>query len=654
MESVEWFLFCISSKNIPLRPHKKNKMKKFTLLILGVCLAAQVSYGQSKNFNDSVPLSLNDITIQGSRLQSPFSEQNRNITVIDRKLIEMLPVKSVNELLTYVAGVDIRQRGPFGSQADVSIDGGTFDQTLVLINGIKISDPQTGHNMMNIPIALNAIDHIEILKGAAARIYGINALNGAINIVTKRDQKTGVELNLYSGSSFQKDSSNQKLYAAYGIDATATLSGAKVNQLFSISHTQSSGYRYNTAFDNDKIYYQNDIKLGTDKSLQFLGGYVANDFGANGFYAAPADIESKENVQTALLGVNADLKINDYWVFKPRVSYRYNKDDYIFIRQKPAVYENIHETNVMDAELNNTFLSGIGNFGLGLEMRSEYINSNSLGKHNRLNYGIYGEYKFDKIQHLLVNLGAYTNYNSDFGWQVLPGIDAGYSIYKNLRLFASAGTGERLPTYTDLYYQGPSNIGNPLLKPETSFHSEIGLKYNSAKLNASASYFYRNTSNFIDWVKDSLSQPWQPQNFNKIKTKGISLYLDYRILDQQSISDFVLISTLSYTWLNPVIKQSENSSKISQYALENLRNQFVGTAHLSYLHNLSLTITGQYNERVSYKSYLLLDTKIAYTEKQIELYAEINNITNVSYIEAGAVPMVGRWVSLGVKWNWER
>ena len=461
-------------------------------------------------------------------------------------------------------------------------------------------------------------------------------------------------MNLYSGSSFQKDSSSQKLYAAYGIDATATLQGEKVDHLISLSHTQSSGYRYNTAFDNNKIYYQNTINLAKDKTLHFLGGYVANDFGANGFYAAPKDVESKENVQTALVGVNADLKMNDFWIFRPRVSYRYNKDDYIFIRQKPEVYENIHETNVIDAELNNTFLTGIGNFGLGLEMRSEEINSNSLGKHNRLNYGMFGEYSFNKIEHLLINLGAYSNYNSDFGWQFLPGIDAGYSIYKNIRLFANAGTGVRLPTYTDLYYKGPSNIGNADLKPETSFHSEIGLKYNSTNLNASVSYFYRNTSNFIDWVKDSLNQPWQPQNFNQIKTNGISFSADYRLLDKQSSSDFIIISSLSYTWLNPVISQSENSSKISQYALENLRNQIAATVNLSYLNSFHLTFAARYNERVSYKNYILLDTKLAYTKKQIEIYADLSNITNVSYIEAGAVPMVGRWFSLGLKWNWNK
>ena len=122
---------------------------------------------------------------------------------------------------------------------------------------------------------------------------------------------------------------------------------------------------------------------------------------------------------------------------------------------------------------------------LGLELRNEAINSNSLGKRSRINYGFFGEYSFNKIQKLLINVGAYTNYNSDFGWQFLPGVDIGYNVHNNFRLFANAGTGQRLPTYTDLYYKGPGNIGNDQLKPEHSFHSEAGVKYNSGSLNAS-------------------------------------------------------------------------------------------------------------------------------------------------------------------------
>ena len=599
---------------------------------------------------------LDEIKIQENRIQTTFAKQNRNITIIDQSLIRTLPVKSINELLTYVAGVDVRQRGPWGTQTDIGIDGGTFDEALVLINGIKISDPQTGHNMMNIPVPLSAIDHIEILRGPAARIYGVNALSGAINIVTKKPTKTGIMADVYAGSNFNKDTSNGKLYGGYGAEVTASLAGDKAQHLLSLSRQQASGYRYNTAFNNDKVYYQNEITLSNAISLQMLGGFIYNSFGANAFYSAPGDKESHETVQTGIAGIGATVKVNPFWTFKPRLSYRYNNDDYIYIRQNPDVYHNRHETYVIDAELNNTFSTDIGDFGLGLELRNDRINSNNLGKWNRDNYGFYGEYSFNKVKDLLINIGAYANYNSDFGWRVMPGIDAGYRIYKGFRLFANAGTGQRLPTYTDLYYKGPTNIGNPLLNPEYSYNAEGGLKYNDKQLNASVSYFNRRTEGFIDWVKDTITQPWQPVNYHKINTQGITFALDYRWRsDNAAKADFAVITGASYTYLNVKIKDDANAegdAKISQYALQNLKNQFCANVNFEFFRNLNITFAGRYEQRINYKDYTLLDAKISYSLRKFSIYADVNNLTNVQYIEAAAVPMPGRWVSVGFKWAW--
>ncbi|KAA5537173.1 TonB-dependent receptor [Taibaiella lutea] len=599
---------------------------------------------------------LNEITIQENRLQIPFAKQNRNITILDQSIIRTLPVKSVNELLTYVAGVDVRQRGPWGTQADIGIDGGTFDETLVLIDGIKISDPQTGHNMMNIPVPLSAVDRIEVLRGPAARIYGVNALNGAINIITKKPTQTGIMANVYAGSSFNKDTSNGKLFGGYGAEVSASLAGDYTQHLLSFSRQQASGYRYNTAFNNDKVYYQNQTTLSKAVSLQLMGGFVYNSFGANAFYSAPGDKESKETVQTGLAGIGATIQATPYWTIKPRVSYRYNNDDYIYIRQKPAVYNNRHETNVIDAELNNTFNTDIGDFGLGLELRNDKINSNSLGKRNRDNYGFFGEYSFNKIERLLVNIGAYANYNSDFGWRVMPGIDAGYRIYSGLRVFANAGVGQRLPTYTDLYYKGPANIGNPNLLPEYSYNVEGGLKYNDKQLNASISYFNRRTEGFIDWVKDTITDPWTTVNYQKINTQGISFAVDYRWRSEDAkYAKVAIITGFSYSYLDVKSKGSQSldgDAKLSNYALQNLRNQVCANANFEFFHTLNITLAGRYQQRVNYIDYFLLDAKVSYAIQRFNIYAEVNNLTDVQYIEAAAVPMPGRWVTLGLKWAW--
>src|SRR5690606_20292955 len=176
----------------------KSLLKRIniTITVLGVFFLINSSYAQPgpplavAALSDTGSIALQEVVISENRLQIPFAQQNRNIQIIDRKQIDALPARSLNELLSHVAGVDLRQRGPFGTQADVSIDGGTFEQTLILIDGVKMLDAQTAHNSLNLPIPADAIERIEIIRGPAARIYGINSLTGAINIVTRKPRNS--------------------------------------------------------------------------------------------------------------------------------------------------------------------------------------------------------------------------------------------------------------------------------------------------------------------------------------------------------------------------------------------------------------------------------------------------------------------------------
>jgi vitamin B12 transporter len=592
---------------------------------------------------------LNEVVVNENRLKLPFSSQNRNIWIIDQEKIKALPVRSVAELLTFVSGVDVRQRGPAGSQADISMDGGTFDETLVLLNGVKVSDPQTGHNMMNLPINIDDIDHIEVLRGSASRVYGLNAITGAINIVTRTPKATGAAVNVFTGSSFKKDQSNGDTFANYGLRLSGDLLTKNSSHLFSLSQEASNGYRYNTAFNNQKIYYQGKIGLSAEDQLDVTAGYIHNNFGANGFYSSPGDIEAEETVKTTLAAVAYTRNITPNWTIAPRLSYRYNIDDYLYIKQTPDKFHNHHETGVLDAELNNTIETSIGTFGLGLEYRSEKINSSNLGKRDRHNTGAYAEYKFEPIAGLLVNAGSYINYNSDYGWQAFPGIDAGYNFYGNWKVFVNLGTGQRLPTYTDLYYKGPTNIGNTELVSEKSKYAEGGLKYQDARFTFNASYFHREISNFIDWVKAVQTDPWQPRNFSDVKTKGITISGDY-------LASFGATSTInslrigaSYTNLDPSFKTTIADAAFSRYALESLRNQFSVSANTEAFNLLSLTLTSRYNERINYKNYQVLDARLGLKLSRYQVYLDAANLLDVEYIEAGAVPMPGTWFTLGFR-----
>ena len=129
---------------------------------------------------------LEGVSVMGTRAPLTQSQQARMVTVLTQDDIQAASVQSVNDLLKLAAGVDVRQRGPIGAQTDVSVRGNNSEQIIVLLNGINICDPQTGHNSFDFPVDISDIERIEVLEGPAARVYGTSSLVGAVNVVTKR------------------------------------------------------------------------------------------------------------------------------------------------------------------------------------------------------------------------------------------------------------------------------------------------------------------------------------------------------------------------------------------------------------------------------------------------------------------------------------
>ncbi len=616
-------------------------MQKHLIIGLGLVGSSLSSFAQQ---------ALDTVIIHENRIQASFGKQNRNMQVMDRKQIATLPVKSTAELLSYVAGADFRQRGPNGTQADISIDGSTFDQVLVLVNGVKMSDPQTGHHMMNLPIPISAIEQIEVLRGPAAMVYGVNALAGAINIVTRIPQQNEVSAQVYAGSNLQTDTASGDTYYGWGAQASASFAGKQQSHILSVAHDEGNGYRYNTAYKATRLFYQNRIVLNSKNSIDAMGAYIHNDFGANGYYAAPVDANSTETVQTAIGSIAYTLKPNNKLMIRPRVSYRYNNDDYIFVRQNPSLYHNIHETNVATGEVQSSYTMRKGTVGMGVEYRNEDINSTNLGKRNRNNTGIYAEYKHYFNDKLNAGLGVYANYNSVYGWQAFPGLDAGYRFLPKWKVFANASMGQRLPTYTDLYYKGPTNIGNASLQPEHAKYAEGGLQYNGSILFARAAYFYKNNTDFIDWVRATTLDPWQPQNFQSVNTNGISGQVTYQLSKHLALSDKYVINLQgNYTYLSPVIETPNNA--ISKYATEALRHQAIASVRSMLWNKLQLNANVRYLYRINANDYTLVDARVAYRIKQFNIYADVNNILDTKYREASVIQLPGRWYTVGVQFN---
>ena len=143
---------------------------------------------------------LDEVIVTGSRAPLTQLQSAKIVEVITRDDIHRAQATTINDILKLATGVDVRQRGGFGVQTDISINGGTFDQITILLNGVDISNPQTGHNAADFPVSLQDIERIEVLEGASARVFGSQAFNGAINIVTKQSENTGVRISTEAGS----------------------------------------------------------------------------------------------------------------------------------------------------------------------------------------------------------------------------------------------------------------------------------------------------------------------------------------------------------------------------------------------------------------------------------------------------------------------
>ncbi len=593
-------------------------------------------------------INVNEVIISSNRFQTPISQENRNATVIKREEIEKIPAKSIQEILQYANGVDLRQRGVFGSQADVSIDGGSFEQTLVLLNGVKITDHQTAHNALNLPIPVEAIEQIEVIRGPGARIYGNNSLTGVINIITRKPKKSGFYANSYFGTNFEKNIEKEsERYSARGIQIGGAYNTENQQHLLFLSHDKGNGYRYNTAFENNKIYLQNHFQLNENNEINSSFGYVNNGFGANGFYAAPGDKDSKEIIETFLGSIQSKHQISERFIIKPQISYRYNFDDYRYYKNDLSKARSKHYSNAFGSEINSTYELNKGILGFGLEYRHEQINSTAIGEHNRNNFGFYGEYKVDWTEKFNTNIGFYTNYNSKYDWQFFPGIDASYQLLKPLKIVANLGTSQRIPSFTDLYLdQRPGNIGNANVEPEKAFQAETGLKFYKNNFTLEGFYFYRKIDKFIDWVRLSTDEPWEANNFGNLETNGFNLRAKNKFLlnANQNIN-----LSLSYSFLDSEFSQVDEEFA-SKYKIESLKHQLTNIIEYN-ANRFSVTMTNRFNERYAGDSYWITDARASYKflDKKLTLYADAQNIFNTVYHEIGAIPLPSQWFTLGLK-----
>lgn len=619
---------------------------------------------------------LEEVEVTGSRVPLTVSQAARIVTVLDREAIAAAPVQSINDLLKYAAGVDVRQRGDMGVQTDISIRGGTFDQITILLNGINICDPQTGHNAADFPIELSEIERIEVLEGPAGRVYGTSSLVGAINIVTRTAKDSGAEVFADGGS-----------YGYFKGGAMVSHVKNGLSNQVSGSYSRSDGFsrskagNLNADFKYARLFYQGRYE-NDQVDVRWHAGFTNKDYGANTFYSTLSD-EQFEHVRKYYTAVQAETK-GDVYHFKPSVYWSRSDDRFEFYRGMPEKSPfNYHQTDVYGVNLNNYIQTFLGKTAFGAEFRNEGVRSTSLGEPlnspvkvpgtdadftlglNRTNLSFHLEHNI-VLRRFTLSAGviAVKNTGNEMNFRFYPGVDASYQFARDWKVYASYNTSLRMPTFTELYYSVGGHKADKYLKPEEMQAVEVGVKYLRPGIRGTLSLYRYHGTDMIDWIKD-ISQgddaSWQSVNHAVINTMGAeaSVLVDIRELMQRDA--FVRSVNVSYSYIDQDKETTPNLQ--SKYALEYLRHKFVAQANFRIWKLLEMNVSYRWQDRmgnyqkgnsmVSYEPYSLVDARFTWNASQYKIYVEGNNLLNKTYYDHGNIPQPGIWIRAGASYRFK-
>ncbi len=648
-------------------------MKRNTF-ILGAFLFINLVFAQQKSITSQV-LDTLQITSFNYHNKLPFIP--KTIQVIKIKEIQLAPIESLDDLLELIAGIDVRTRGSKGVQSDISIRGGNFDQVLILLNGVRINNPQTGHHNLDLPVDFSMLDHVEILEGASGQSFGANAFSGAINLVTKNPKKEQAQAVLKAG---------QFGYTKTTLDLAHAIGRLSIYNAFSFQ--RSDGYLTHDSINNTDFYGLKDYAHihyeGKNFPVDLQAGFHQKDFGANSFYTSkyPWQFEKTKGYFAALSsqmgqkikikpGLHYNLNFDEFQLFRESV-YQYQNGFFIHDKDTaqyaPGLYytgHNYHKTRQIGADVNMQFKTKLGQSYAHLSWENEKIWSNKLGEPLASPIIIDSRTAYTKSAGRTYYEAGFDHHKKWKKWTFGGGLsilladkfDAqingdGFVNYQwsHLISYFHISSASRLPTFTDLYYQGPDNIGNPDLKPEKSYTYELGAKFWLGNTRLNSSVFLRQSRQTIDWVKFDITDKWQPQNLTDLQTFGIEMsfkhYFKHKLLKN---------CNLSYAYLD--MTKSDTQNFISKYVLDYLKHKFTLQLAHRFVYNSTLNWVGIYKDRngqyldyidgaynlFDYKPYFLTNVKWHKQWQKTRLSLTIENVFDITYRDLSYIKMPGRW-----------
>ena len=698
--------FGMRHKALRFKHFSRNGYSLFSVLgrevLIGTLSVATLSHAKAESVSanaemakDSLErkeLKLDEVVVMGSRAPLTQSEAAKIVSVITRDDIERAAAETINDVLKLATGVDVRQRGGFGVQTDISVRGGNFDQITILLNGVNISSPHTGHLSADFPVSPDDIERIEIIEGASSRVYGTSAFNGAVNIVTK--SQTSYETLRYVPSSARlstygaqetstirfatiTDSSVNVYGGSYGYvgaNGRAGITTKTVSNTLSAGYTRSDGATENSAFSSTKVFYQGAFKpQHSSLSLNWQAGYSYKPFEANTFYGA-ASRDQWESNERWMAAVNATFKLS---TFNFQLSTFFNRwyDHYQWHKDSP-VGENFHRVESKGASLNAWTDWLLGKTLLGVEVRDERIKSSKLGKpmpedghykyrDQRCNVSLFFEHDV-RINRLNASLGLLANMNDglDTKWRIYPGVDVKYNVFngngfrptktQKLDVFVSWNMALRMPTFTDLYYSGVGIEGNQDLKPEKSNDVQIGVEYTANGLRVKAQGFYSHKTDMIDWVKyrenGTTDDIFHSVNF-QLDNVGYEADVDFLAREIWGEECPLRKFGVKYSYIS---EKSDYQVDVvsSKYAMDYLRHKLLLNADGRVWKRLNLSLNWRWQDRVGADNapYALMDGRLSWDARHYSLYVNATNIFNKEYYDYVSIRQPGRCFIAGMKW----
>ena len=685
-------------------------------LLIGFGSAAQ-EFGQRKGFRGVVKrqdksIELNEVEVSSSLAKTNYAAATRQITVLTAKQIQVLPVSNINELLDYLGSVDMRQRGPLDVQGDLGVRGGTFDQTLVLVNGVRMNNPQTGHHNMNLPVPLQMIDRIEVIQGGATNAHGIGAMTGVVNIVLK---SAPMKFNAgYALTTGEHGLLNSSFYLGKKIGKW----GVQLGQ----QSQKTAGYILNTDFESSKLFVnlEREFKLGKEKGhISIFYAENQKAFGAQNYYSTTFP-DQFEATSTRIFGLKLDESIGLNTDFRFNMNLVTGTDRFELYRETAGLggfdasnvaYDklssgryyrsadgdtaaswysgpNFHQTLVFNQNIVATHRWSVAHqSSLGYNLRYDEIYSNVLGGDfgdvylvpgwdgytmdkgaSTTDFSFFVEHKYTR-ERFQVTAGAMLNHHigpafSDDSNFFAPSLDVLYRLTKDASLYATANRSMRYPTYTDLYYNRGGAQGSLDLSPESAWNYEWGYKQKSGQVYSSAALFHRRSKDLIDWVSYAGDPIAYASNITSLALTGIEGGMQYNATKRKALLRNAVVQAAFMRGVTPEVDFS------SLYALDYLQAKINARATqrlgLGFFLNYSITLqdrVGTYRsvggEEVNYDPFALLDFKLYYApaggifkrQFPFQAFVNINNALDAAYYDRGNVIQPGRWVSTGLEFR---